>query len=135
MPYQHLELTIGGPIARLVLNRPERRNALSLACMREILEALDAVGADPTARVLVVEGAGPAFSAGHDLAEMTASRDAAFYEELFSTCVRMMTRMQEIPQPVIAKVHGIATAAGCQLVAACDLAVAADDARFATPGV
>ena len=72
MPYQHLELTIGGPIARLVLNRPERRNALSLACMREILDALDAVGADPTARVLVIEGAGPAFSAGHDLAEMTA---------------------------------------------------------------
>ena len=132
---EHLTLTFDGPLARLVLDRPERRNPLSLACMRELLAALDEVEAEPAARVLVVEGAGPAFSAGHDLAEMTAGHDAAFYEELFSTCVRVMTRLHEIPQPVIAKVHGVATAAGCQLVAACDLAVAADDARFATPGV
>ena len=85
--------------------------------------------------MLVIEGRGPAFSAGHDLAEMTENRDAAFYEELFATCVRLMTRVHELPQPVIAKVHGVATAAGCQLVAACDLAIASDDARFATPGV
>jgi enoyl-CoA hydratase/carnithine racemase len=135
MPYEHLELTIDGPVARLVLNRPECRNALSLACMREVIAALDDVAGATPARVLVVEGSGPGFSAGHDLAEMTEHRDAVFYEELFSTCVRMMLRLHELPQPVIAKVHGVATAAGCQLVAACDLAVASDDARFATPGV
>lgn len=133
-----LELT-RGPVARLALNRPERRNALSLALMREMLEALDTVAADPDARVLVISGNGPAFSAGHDLAEMQAASgvegSAGFYEELFSTCVRLMTRLHEIPQPVIARVHGVATAAGCQLVAACDLAIAAADARFATPGV
>jgi enoyl-CoA hydratase/carnithine racemase len=131
----HVELERGDPVARLVLNRPERRNALSLDLMREMLRALDTVAGDGTTRVLVIEGRGPAFSAGHDLAEMDTNRDAAFYEELFSTCVRLMTRLQELPQPVIAKVHGVATAAGCQLVAACDLAVASDDARFATPGV
>jgi enoyl-CoA hydratase/carnithine racemase len=131
----HVELELGSAIARVVLNRPERRNALSQAVMAEMLQALDAVAADERARVLVIEGRGPAFSAGHDLAEMTDNRDPAFYEELFSTCVRLMTRVQELPQPVIAKVHGVATAAGCQLVAACDLAVASDDSRFATPGV
>jgi enoyl-CoA hydratase/carnithine racemase len=135
MGFAHLEVSAGNPIARIALNRPDRRNALSLALMQEMLEALDAVAADPTARVLVIEGRGTAFSAGHDLAEMTTTRDAPFYEDLFSTCVRLMTRVQAMPQPVIAKVHGVATAAGCQLVAACDLAVASSDARFATPGV
>jgi enoyl-CoA hydratase/carnithine racemase len=134
VPGAQLEVA-SGPVTRLILNRPERRNALSLALMREMLEALDTVAADPAAQVLVVEGRGPAFSAGHDLAEMTGTREASFYEDLFSTCVRLMTRLHEIPQPVIARVHGVATAAGCQLVAACDLAIAADDARFATPGV
>src|SRR5437016_8444226 len=103
--------------------------------MLEILQALDIVAGDESTRVLVIEGRGPAFSAGHDLAEMTAKNDEGFYRELFSTCVRLMTCVHELPQPVIAKVHGVATAAGCQLVAACDLAVASDDARFATPGV
>jgi enoyl-CoA hydratase/carnithine racemase len=135
MGFEFIEIIPGSPITRLVLNRPERRNALSLAVMQEVVAALDAVAADTAARVLVIEGRGPAFSAGHDLAEITANPEAAFYQELFSTCVAMMTRLHEIPQPVIAKVHGIATAAGCQLVAACDLAVAADDAHFATPGV
>jgi enoyl-CoA hydratase/carnithine racemase len=135
MGREHVEVHVDGPVARLVLNRPDRRNALSLALMQEFLETLDDVGADPGARVIVVEGNGVAFSAGHDLAEMTERRDAAFYEELFSTCVRMMMRLHELPQPVIAKVHGVATAAGCQLVAACDLAVASEQARFATPGV
>jgi len=130
-----VELERGNTVARLVLNRPERRNALSQAVMLEMLDALDAVANDETARVLVIEGRGPAFSAGHDLTEMAAEHDAAFYEELFSTCVRLMTRVQELPQPVIAKVRGVATAAGCQLVAACDLAIASDDSRFATPGV
>src|SRR4051812_21251262 len=108
---------------------------MSQSMMDEMLRALDTVAADETVRVLVIEGRGPAFSAGHDLAEMTPQRLADFYETLFSTCVRLMTHIQELPQPVIAKVHGVATAAGCQLVAACDLAVAAEDARFATPGV
>jgi enoyl-CoA hydratase/carnithine racemase len=132
---KHVELERAGSFARLVMNRPERRNALSQSSMLEMLQALDEVADDATIRVLVIEGRGPAFSAGHDLAEMTANRDAGFYEELFSTCVRLMTRVHELPQPVIAKVHGVATAAGCQLVAACDLAVASATARFATPGV
>jgi len=135
MGYEHVELDVDAPLARLVLNRPERRNALSLACMREIIDALDAVAADASVRVLIIEGRGPVFSAGHDLGELSAEHDAQFYEDVFNTCVRMMTRVHELAQPVIAKVHGVATAAGCQLVAACDLAVAADDARFATPGV
>jgi enoyl-CoA hydratase/carnithine racemase len=118
---EFIELQYDGPLARLVLDRPERRNALSLALMREFIDALDEASAAPGARVLVVEGRGPAFCAGHDLAEMTGTRDADFYEELFTTCVRMMLRLHEVPQPVIAKVHGVATAAGCQLVAACDL--------------
>jgi enoyl-CoA hydratase/carnithine racemase len=134
MGYEFLELTLGDPLGRIVLNRPERRNALSLACMNEIVDALDEVAAS-SARVLLIEGAGPAFSAGHDITEMTGNRSGEFYEELFTTCVQMMTRLHTIPQPVIAKVHGVATAAGCQLVASCDLAVASSDARFATPGV
>jgi len=135
MGYEHIELARTGAVARLALNRPERRNALSLAMMHEVVAGLDEIAADPEARVVIVEGRGAVFSAGHDLAEMTATRDADFYEAVFSTCVAMMTRLHEIPQPVIARVHGVATAAGCQLVAACDLAVASDDARFATPGV
>jgi enoyl-CoA hydratase/carnithine racemase len=123
-----------GPVARLTLNRPERRNALSLAAMRELLTELRKVGDDTAVSVVVIAGAGPAFSAGHDLSEMVGRPDE-FYEELFATCVELMTAVHEIPQPVIARVHGVATAAGCQLVAACDLAVAAADARFATPGV
>jgi enoyl-CoA hydratase/carnithine racemase len=100
-----------------------------------MLVALDSVAADRTARVLVIEGRGVAFSAGHDLGEIVATEETRDYDELFETCSELMTRLHTIPQPVIAKVHGVATAAGCQLVAACDLAVAADDARFATPGV
>jgi enoyl-CoA hydratase/carnithine racemase len=134
MSYEHLELHIGPTFARLTLNRPDRRNALSLSLMREMLAALDEVEAG-AAPVLVIEGNGPAFSAGHDLAEIVGTRRAEFYEELFGTCVELMTRLHTIPQPAIAKVHGVATAAGCQLVAACDLAIASDDARFATPGV
>jgi enoyl-CoA hydratase/carnithine racemase len=129
-------LTVGatGPVARLTLNRPERRNALSLAAMRELLAELRKLGDDRRVAVVVIAGAGPVFSAGHDLSEMIGRTDA-FYQELFATCVELMTAVREIPQPVIARVHGVATAAGCQLVAACDLAIAASDARFATPGV
>src|SRR3954471_3048276 len=123
-----------GPEARLTLNRPAQRNALSLALMGEVIAALDELGADASVRAIVIEGAGPAFCAGHDLGEMTG-RDVGFYQHAFDLCTRMMEALHRVPQPVIARVHGIATAAGCQLVAACDLAVASDDARFATPGV
>ena len=123
-----------GPTARITLNRPEKRNALSLELMEELIGVLRSVSADPETRAIVLEGAGPAFSAGHDLGEMVG-RDLAFYQRLFDVCTELMETIHRLPQPVIAKVHGVATAAGCQLVAACDLAVAADDARFATPGV
>ena len=123
-----------GVVARITLNRPDKRNALSLELMEELIDTLDTIGADPDARAVVIEGAGVAFSAGHDLSEMVG-RDLPFYQRLFDVCTELMEKIHRLPQPVIAKVHGIATAAGCQLVAACDLAVAADDARFATPGV
>jgi enoyl-CoA hydratase/carnithine racemase len=121
-----------GPVSRLTLARPERRNALSLALMQDVISALDDLPEETQA--VVLGGEGPAFSAGHDLAEML-DRDPAFYGELFDVCTQMMEIVHHIPQPVIARVHGPAYAAGCQLVAACDLAVAADSASFATPGV
>jgi len=123
-----------GPAGRITLNRPEKRNPLSLELMEELIGALETLGADAEVRAIVIEGAGPAFSAGHDLSEMVG-RDLPFYQRLFDVCTELMETIHRLPQPVIAKVHGVATAAGCQLVAACDLAVAADDARFATPGV
>ena len=132
--YCGLHVSAEAPAARIVLNRPERRNALSLDLMREVIAALREVSADPATRVVVVEGAGAAFSAGHDLREMVGTEES-FLRELFETCTVMMETIHELPQPVIAKVHGVATAAGCQLVAACDLAVAAEGTRFATPGV
>jgi enoyl-CoA hydratase/carnithine racemase len=121
-----------GRVARLTLNRPERRNPLSLAMMEALIDALTAL--PPAAEAVVIAGAGPAFSAGHDLAEVLAG-DESELEKLFARCTEMMETVQRIPQPVIARVHGVATAAGCQLVAAADLAVAAESARFATPGV
>jgi enoyl-CoA hydratase/carnithine racemase len=123
-----------GVAATVRLNRPEKRNALSLELMEELIAALEALGKDTGVRAIVMEGAGPVFSAGHDLSEMIG-RDLPFYQRLFDVCTELMETIHRLPQPVIAKVHGVATAAGCQLVAACDLAVAADDARFATPGV
>ncbi|MFM8973675.1 MAG: enoyl-CoA hydratase [Actinomycetota bacterium] len=134
MDFAALTLATDGDVATLTLDRPERRNALSLECLREIETALAAVAAGP-ARVLVIAANGPAFSAGHDLTEMTERRDEAFLADLVGTCIRVMTSLHEMPQPVIAKVDGVATAAGCQLVAACDLAVASATSRFATPGV
>ena len=123
-----------GPVVTLTLDRPERRNALSAGLLRRLGDALDAIGADASVRVVVLAGAGPAFCAGHDLGEMVG-RSEEEYRELFVLCSEVMLRLHEMPQPVIARVHGLATAAGCQLVAACDLAVAADTATFATPGV
>jgi enoyl-CoA hydratase/carnithine racemase len=131
---EHLLVRNEPPAAWITLNRPEKRNALSLALMEELIATLEEVGADPDVRAIVIEGAGPAFSAGHDLGEMVG-RDAEFYDRLFDVCTVLMETIHRVPQPVIAKVHGIATAAGCQLVAACDLAVAAEATRFATPGV
>ena len=131
---EHVVLRIEPPAARITLNRPERRNALSLALMDELTSALDDLGSNPEVRAIVIEGAGAAFSAGHDLGEMVG-RDAGFYDRLFHVCTVMMETIHRVPQPVIAKVHGIATAAGCQLVASCDLAVATQATRFATPGV
>jgi enoyl-CoA hydratase/carnithine racemase len=129
-----LILTDAAPAARITLNRPDKRNALSLELMDELTGALRALGTRTDIQAIVVEGAGVAFSAGHDLGEMVG-RDLHFYQRLFDSCTELMESIHRLPQPVLAKVHGIATAAGCQLVAACDLAVAADDARFATPGV
>ncbi len=123
-----------GPIARLTLNRPDRRNALSASLLTELKNAIDRIHPDPTVHVVVLSGRGPAFCAGHDLAEMVG-REHGDYRELFELCTRVMLGLRRLPQPVIARVHGVATAAGCQLVASCDLAVAADTATFATPGV
>lgn len=122
-------------IARLTLNRPQARNALSTALMEAIDAELVAIAADPAIHVVVIDGAGPAFCAGHDLREMRAHPGEASAEATFKLCSRMMMRVVNLPKPVIAQVHGVATAAGCQLVASCDLAVASDTARFATPGV
>jgi enoyl-CoA hydratase/carnithine racemase len=132
--FEHLLVAAEPPVARVTLNRPEKRNALSLELMEELTGSLRALGATGGVRAIVIDGAGPVFSAGHDLGEMIG-RDAAFYERLFEACTVLMETIQRVPQPVIAKVHGMATAAGCQLVAACDLAVASEEARFATPGV
>ena len=133
-PMSNVSLSQEHGIARVVLNRPERRNALSLSMLEELGRVIADLGTDPSVRVVVIAGAGPVFSAGHDLGEMI-DRDERFYSELFTLCTEVMLRLHAIPQPVIAQVHGVATAAGCQLVAACDLAIATDDCRFATPGV
>jgi len=130
--------TLESGVLRLTLNRPAQRNALSIELMTALAEALDRGAADRAARVVVLAGAGPAFCAGHDLREMRGfdpgSRREA-YEATFAQCSALMLKIVQLPKPVIAEVHGVATAAGCQLVASCDLAVAADNARFATPGV
>jgi len=122
-------------IATLTLNRPKQYNALSQAMLGALQTALDAVAADKTVRVVVIAGNGPAFCAGHDLKEMRANDDPTFHQALFAQCGQVMLTLNRLPQPVIARVQGIATAAGCQLVAACDLAVAAETARFATSGI
>jgi enoyl-CoA hydratase/carnithine racemase len=125
-----------GPIGWLILNRPEKRNALSLDLMNDMLIKLDQVAQDETIRVVVLRGAGQMFSAGHDIKEMSGeAKDLHHFRTIFTTCNRMMQNLHQLPQPVIAQVHGVATAAGCQLVAACDLAIAEEGARFATPGV
>jgi enoyl-CoA hydratase/carnithine racemase len=122
-------------IATLTLNRPQARNALSMALMGELIGALAALSDDPAVKVVVLAGAGPGFCAGHDLRELRADPRRESYEAVFARCSQLMLAITRLPKPVIARVHGIATAAGCQLVASCDLAVAAEEAGFATPGV
>jgi enoyl-CoA hydratase/carnithine racemase len=122
-------------VATLTMERPQARNALSMELMTALLGALEAISKDTSVKAVILRGAGPAFCAGHDLKELRANPGRAFMRETFETCARLMLAITRLRQPVIAQVHGIATAAGCQLVATCDLAVCADDARFATPGV
>lgn len=122
-------------VATLTLNRPTQFNSLSEELLTELQNALDAIAADASVRVVVLAGAGKAFCAGHDLKEMRASPDKAYQQALFKKCGRMMMKLVELPQPVIARVHGMAVAAGCQLVAMCDLAVAVESVKFAVSGV
>ncbi|MFO1056981.1 MAG: enoyl-CoA hydratase [Dongiaceae bacterium] len=122
-------------VATLTMNRPQARNALSMALLGELIAALAALADDPAVKVVVLAGAGPGFCAGHDLKELRADPRRESYEAVFARCSQLMLAITRLPKPVIARVHGIATAAGCQLVASCDLAVAAEAARFATPGV
>jgi enoyl-CoA hydratase/carnithine racemase len=123
-------------VTTLTLNRPKSRNSLSLGMLRAFRSTLAGIQADESVRVLIIAGAGPAFCAGHDLKELRAEQyGRAYAEDLFSECTSVMLAIVRLPKPVIARVHGVATAAGCQLVATADLAFAADDARFATPGV
>ena len=130
----NVEITREGPIAIVTLNRPERRNALSLEMMLDLIAALEEIGRNREIRAVILAASGKVFCSGHDLAQMSG-RDINEYRRIFDVCTRLMEKLQSIPQPVIAEVQGIATAAGCQLVATCDLAIAAEEAAFATPGV
>ena len=134
MPYDNLLKSTEGHLGIITLNRPDRRNALSLDLMLELIRCLDEFGADSGVRAIILAAAGKAFCSGHDLSELVG-RTVNDYRKIFDVCTELMTKIQSIPQPVIAQVHGIATAAGCQLVATCDLAIASDQAQFATPGV
>ena len=130
-----LETAGGGGVLRLTLNRPQARNALSIGLMEALIAALGRAREDRATRVVVIAGNGPAFCAGHDLRELRADPRRETYERVFALCSKLMLAITHLPKPVIAEVHGVATAAGCQLVATCDLAVASEAARFATPGV
>jgi enoyl-CoA hydratase/carnithine racemase len=134
MSYENLRRSMEGQVAVVTLNRPDRRNALSLDLMLELIHCLNEFAADAGVRAVILAAEGKAFSAGHDLSEMVG-RTVTEYRRIFDVCTELMTKIQSIPQPVIAQVQGIATAAGCQLVATCDLAIASDQASFATPGV
>jgi enoyl-CoA hydratase/carnithine racemase len=134
MPYEHLLRSTEGQLGIITLNRPDRRNALSLDLMLELIRCLDEFEADANIRAIILAAAGKVFSAGHDLSEMVG-RTVNDYRRIFDVCTVLMTKIQSIPQPLIAQVQGVATAAGCQLVATCDLAIASEEAAFATPGV
>ncbi|MDQ4083235.1 MAG: enoyl-CoA hydratase [Actinomycetota bacterium] len=132
--YEHILYEGEDTVALVTMNRPKKRNALSLDHMQELISCFKTIGEAREAQVVILRANGPAFCAGHDLSEMVG-RDPDFYRYLFDVCCELMETIQSIPQPVIAQVHGVATAAGCQLAATCDLVVAAEEARFATPGV
>lgn len=132
MDFEHILVDWSGEFATVTMNRPQRRNALSQAHMLELIAAFSQIG-DSDALGIVLAGSGPAFSAGHDFADV-ADADLAQVRSLLMTCTELMSVMQHVPQPVVARVHGLATAAGCQLVASADLAVASEDAGFAAPG-
>ena len=134
MSYEYVRVKVVGELGRLTLDRPERINALSLDMLRDVGAALDELAAEPGVKVIIIDAAGRGFSVGHDVSEMIA-RDRSFFDELFAACTLIMERIQRIPQPVIAQVHGMAAAAGCQLVAACDLVVASEESRFGTTGL
>src|SRR5215217_5080493 len=132
--YEHILFEQDGAVAYVTMNRPKKRNALSLEHMGELISRFEEIGKRADTSVVILRGEGPAYCAGHDLSEMVG-RDPEFYRRLFDVCCELMETIQSLPQPVIAQVHATATAAGCQLAATCDLVVASDDARFATPGV
>jgi enoyl-CoA hydratase/carnithine racemase len=132
--YRNIQYAAGERIAYVTLNRPEKRNALSIEHMNELIHCFGAIGRGREAAAVILRANGPAFCAGHDISEMIG-QSPDFYRHEFDVCCELMETIQKIPQPVIAQVQGIATAAGCQLVASCDLAVAAETAKFATPGV
>jgi enoyl-CoA hydratase/carnithine racemase len=134
MNTEHLLIEVSGGLARVTLNRPRSRNALSLGLMRELANVLRGFEVARDVRAVVLAASGTVFSSGHDLNELRG-RAAAEYREIFDACVELMATIEGIPQPVIAEVQGVATAAGCQLAATCDLAIASEEARFATPGV
>src|SRR5712691_5537794 len=134
MPHPHLTLELDGTTAIVTLNRPEQRNALSLELMQELIASLNEIENNSSVHAVILAAAGRAYCSGHDLREMVG-RGVDEYRHIFDVCTELMQKIQSIPQPVIAEVQGIATAAGCQLVATCDLAIASDQASFATPGV
>jgi enoyl-CoA hydratase/carnithine racemase len=134
MRYEYLKFASEDSVGIVTLNRPEKRNALSLELLQELSELLTTIGDSGNVRAVIINGEGKVFCAGHDISQLV-NHEVAFYNAIFETCVDVMEKIQRLPQPVIAQVHGVATAAGCQLVAACDLAVAEEGARFGTPGV
>ena len=134
MGYEYLRFDMDRSIGAITLNRPEKRNALSLELLQELRALLGSIGQDKDIRVVIVKGEGKVFSAGHDISQLVG-HEMTHYNAIFDTCIEVMEKIQRLPQPVIAQVHGVATAAGCQLVAACDLAVADEGTLFGTPGV
>jgi len=132
--YKEIRFQVEDGIGFITLNRPEKRNALSKRLMAEMIDLLKSIQSDKQVRVVILRAEGSVFSSGHDLSEMLEG-DAVFYREIFDSCTEMMEAIRSLPQPVIAQIQGMATAAGCQLAATCDLAVASQAARFATPGV
>jgi enoyl-CoA hydratase/carnithine racemase len=134
MSYNYLKFDMEDGIGTITLNRPEKRNALSLELLKELNDLLSSMSENGEVRVVIIKGEGKVFCAGHDIAQLV-DHEMTFYRKIFGICWEIMEKIQRLPQPVIAQVHGVATAAGCQLVAACDLSVAEEGALFGTPGV